>query len=197
MPILAACILNGKENILKNVPKIEDTRITIEILKLLGCNVEEQDNNIIINSKDMNCTETPEKLMNKMRASIVMAGAITGRFKEATVYFQGGCKIGERPIDLHSDGFKKLGINIEEGAGFIRCTCDKIIGAEIDLKLPSVGATENIMMASVFCKGKTVIKNAAKEPEIVDLENMLNSCRSKYSWSRYQCCYNNRSKRIK
>lgn len=97
-----------------------------------------------------------------------------GRFKKVKFSYPGGCDIGSRPIDLHLKAFKKLGVNIEEGYGFIVCKCDKIIGANINLDFPSVGATENTILASVFCEGKTVITNAAKEPEIIDLCNMLN-----------------------
>ena len=102
-----------------------------------------------------------------------------GRFKEATFSYPGGCDIGARPIDLHLKSFKKLGINIEEASGLIVCKCDRIIGSNIDLDFPSVGATENVILASVFCEGKTIITNAAKEPEICDLCNMLNKMGAK------------------
>jgi len=179
LPILAACILNGKENTLYNIPNIRDTKITIEILKLLGCKIAKFTDKVIIDSEDMEYFEIPESLMREMRSSVVLAGAIIGRFKKAVFSYPGGCEIGARPIDLHLNGFKKLGINIEEESGFIRCSCDKIIGAEINLDFPSVGATENIILASVFCVGETVIKNAAREPEIIDLQNMLNSMGAK------------------
>src|SRR5699024_5866342 len=118
--------------------------------------------------------EIPEHLMHQMRSTVILAGAILGRFKEVKFSYPGGCDIGSRPIDLHLKSFQKLGINILENAGFIVCKCDKIIGANIDLDFPSVGATENIILASVYAEGVTNITNAAREPEIIDLANSLN-----------------------
>lgn len=117
--------------------------------------------------------------MRKMRSSVILAGAIIGRFKNAIFTYPGGCDIGSRPIDLHLKGFEKLGIKIEENSGFIRCFCDRIIGANIHLDFPSVGATENIILASVLAEGETIITNAAMEPEIVDLQNFLNKMGAK------------------
>lgn len=134
---------------------------------------------IEINSKGMHETEIPEDLMRQMRSTVIMAGAIIGRFKEATFTYPGGCEIGARPIDLHLKAFKKLGINIEENSGFIRCSCDKIIGADVHLDFPSVGATENIILATVLAEGITTISNAAMEPEIEDLANYLNKMGAK------------------
>ena len=110
---------------------------------------------------------------------------------------QVGCEIGARPIDLHLNGFKKLGIKIEENAGFIRCYCDKIIGADIHLDFPSVGATENLLMAAVLAEGETSITNAAMEPEIVDLQNYLNKMGAKIEGARKQYNKSSRSKKIK
>lgn len=179
LPIIAGTILSSKTTKLYNVPNIHDTQITLKILKLLGCKVKRERDKIEINTKQMNKTEIPEDLMRQMRSTVIMAGAIIGRFKEATFSYPGGCEIGARPIDLHLEAFKKLGINIEEKAGFIHCTCDKIIGAEIHLDFPSVGATENIMLAATKCDGVTVIHNAAREPEIIDLQNFLVACGAK------------------
>ena len=108
------------------------------------------------------------------RSSVVLAGAILGRFKTATFSYPGGCDIGTRPIDLHLKGFQKLGVKIEESSGFIKCYADKIIGNDIHLDFPSVGATENIILAAVLAEGETVITNAAMEPEIIDLQDFLN-----------------------
>ena len=174
LPIIAGSILSGKTTKLYNVPNINDTKITLKILELLGCKVKKNGGKIEINSRNMNKTEIPENLMRQMRSSIIMAGAIIGRFKEATFSYPGGCEIGARPIDLHLKAFKKLGINIEENYGFIRCSCDKIIGTNIHLDFPSVGATENIILATVLSEGITTISNAAMEPEIEDLANFLN-----------------------
>lgn len=179
LPIIAGTILSGKTTKLYNVPNIHDTQITLKILKLLGCKVKKSHDKIEINTKGMNKMEIPEDLMRQMRSTVIMAGAIIGRFKEATFSYPGGCEIGARPIDLHLAAFKKLGINIEEKAGFIHCTCDKIVGTEIDLDFPSVGATENIILATVLSEGTTTITNAAMEPEIEDLAKFLNKMGAK------------------
>ncbi len=173
LPIIAASILNGGKTKLYNIPDIHDTQVTLEILKYLGCKIKQNNGKIEINSQYISKREIPEHLMRKMRSTVILAGALIGRFREATFSYPGGCDIGARPIDLHLKAFKKLGINIDEEYGFISCSCDKIKGANIDLDFPSVGATENIILASVLAAGKTVITNAAREPEIVDLVKML------------------------
>lgn len=179
LPIIAATILNGKKSKIYNVPNIHDMQITLKILKYIGCKVSKNNDKIEIDSRYINKKEIPEHLMRKMRSTVILAGAILSRFKEVTFSYPGGCDIGARPIDLHLKAFKKLGINIDEEYGFIKCSCDKIVGANIDLDFPSVGATENIILASVLAEGKTVITNAAREPEIVDLVKMLNKMGAK------------------
>ena len=179
LPILASTILNKGTTKLYNVPEISDTKITEDILKILGCKVKKNNGKVEINSKNIVKKEIPEELMHQMRSTVVMAGAILGRFNEVRFSYPGGCDIGARPIDLHLKSFEKLGINITENAGFIICKCDKIIGANIDLDFPSVGATENIILASVYAEGITSITNAAMEPEIVDLANCLNKMGAK------------------
>ena len=179
LPIIAATILNGKKSRIYNVPNIHDMQITLKILKYIGCKVSKNNDKIEIDSKYINKKEIPEHLMREMRSTVILAGAILSRFKEVTFSYPGGCDIGARPIDLHLKAFKKLGINIDEEYGFIKCSCDKIVGANIDLDFPSVGATENIILASVLAEGKTVITNAAREPEIVDLVKMLNKMGAK------------------
>ena len=181
MPIIAASILSGKTTTLYNVPNIQDIKITLEILRLLGCNVVRKNGKIIIDSNSINKTEIPRDLMHKLRSSVILAGAIIGRFKKAVFSYPGGCDIGSRPIDLHIKALKKLGINIEEDSGYIICKSDKIIGTDIDLDFPSVGVTENIMLAAVLAEGETVVTNAAMEPEIVDLQNFLNRTGAKIS----------------
>ena len=181
LPIIAASILSGKKTTLFNVPNIHDTQVTLKILGYLGCKVYKNHDRIEINSKYIDKMEIPENLMREMRSTVILAGALLGRFREVTFSYPGGCDIGARPIDLHLKSFKKLGINIAEEYGFIRCSCDKIVGANIDLDFPSVGATENIILASVFAQGKTSISNAAREPEIVDLVNILNKMGAKIS----------------
>ena len=179
LPIMAASILNSNVTRLYNVPNIHDTQITLEILKILGCKITKKSDKIIIDSKNMKKTEIPEELMRQMRSSVVLAGAIIGRFKKAKISYPGGCDIGARPIDLHLKGFKRLGIEIEENSGFINCKCENIIGNTVQLDFPSVGATENVMLAAVLAEGETIITNAAMEPEIVDLQNMLNKMGAK------------------
>ena len=173
LPIMAATILNLGQSKLYNLPDIHDTQITQKILKYLGCKVKKTSDKLEIETKYINKTDIPEYLMREMRSTVILAGALLGRFKKVTFSYPGGCDIGARPIDLHLKAFKKLGINIDEEYGLIRCSCDKITGADIDLDFPSVGATENIILATVLSEGKTTITNAAKEPEIVDLVRFL------------------------
>lgn len=174
LPIIAATILNADITKLYNVPKIQDTKITLEILKILGCKIKRNSGKIEINSKHIAKTEIPENLMRQMRSTVILAGALLGRFKEVKFSYPGGCEIGSRPIDLHLAAFRKMGIQVEEMSGFIRCSCDKIVAAEINLDFPSVGATENIILAATLAEGTTIINNAAMEPEIIDLANCLN-----------------------
>ena len=173
LPILAATILSEKTNKLYNVPQIKDTKTTLEILKLLGCKIKQNSGKIEINSKHITKTEIPEHLMREMRSTVIMAGALLEKIKEVTFSYPGGCDIGSRPIDLHINAFKKLGVEITEEAGFIKCKANKIIGTNIDLDFPSVGATENIILATVLSTGTTTINNAAMEPEIIDMVQFL------------------------
>lgn len=174
LPIIAATILNGGVSKLYNVPKIHDTQMMFEILKELGCEVKKSSNKVVIDSSKLNKYEISENLMREMRSSVILAGALVGKVHKALFSYPGGCDIGTRPIDLHMKGFEKLGIKINENYGNISCTCDRIESAKIDLDFPSVGATENIIVASCLAEGTTIISNAAMEPEIVDLQNFLN-----------------------
>lgn len=179
LPILAATILNKGITKLYNVPNIHDTKVMIEILKYLGCKVKRNRDKIIVDARDIKKQEIPDELMRKMRSSVILVGALIGRFNKATFSCPGGCDIGARPIDLHLKSFENLGINISEGTGYIVCICDKIVGGKIHLDFPSVGATENAILAAVLAEGNTVITNAAMEPEIVDLQNFLNKMGAK------------------
>ena len=174
LPIMAASTLNKGITKLYNVPNIHDTIVMEEILLELGCKVKRNKNKIIIDSSNLNRFEIPEKLMHQMRSSVIFAGAILGRHKKAIFSYPGGCDIGARPIDLHLKGFEKLNIKVEQNYGKITCTTEKIIPNIINLDFPSVGATENIMLATVLAEGTTIIINAAMEPEIIDLQNFLN-----------------------
>ncbi|MBR2743707.1 MAG: UDP-N-acetylglucosamine 1-carboxyvinyltransferase [Clostridia bacterium] len=173
LPILAATILCPDSNKLYNIPKISDTENTLEILKILGCKIKQNHGKIYVNSRNINTKEIPSELMSKMRSTVILAGAILGRFKEVIFSYPGGCDIGARPIDIHINAFKKLGIEIKEENGYVRCKADKIIGTDINLDFPSVGATENIILATVLADGKTTINNAAMEPEIIDMVKFL------------------------
>lgn len=179
LPIIAASILNAGKTTLYNVPNIHDTQMMFEILKNLGGKVEKKNNKIIIDTSKIKKYEIPEDLMRQMRSSVILAGSLIGKYQKAIFSYPGGCDIGTRPIDLHLKGFEKLRINITKNYGNISCICDKIVGEKIDLDFPSVGATENIMLASCLGEGTTQINNAAREPEIIDLQNFLNKMGAK------------------
>ena len=181
LPIIAATILVKGTTTLYNVPNIQDTQMMYEIIKILGGTVQNKKNKVIIDTSNIDKYEIPDFLMHKMRSSVIIVGAIIGRYKKATFSYPGGCDIGARPIDLHLKAFEKLGININQNYGSITCTADKIIGNKIDLDFPSVGATENAILAAVLAEGKTMVTNAAREPEIVDLQDILNKMGAKIS----------------
>lgn len=175
LPILAASLLGTEDIILDDVPKLRDVQVICEVLTSLGAKVEYLDERTIkINSKNVNKYETDYNLMSKMRASFLVMGPLLARLGKTKNSLPGGCAIGTRPIDLHLKGFKALGAEIDVDHGNISAYADKLIGDKIYLDFPSVGATENIMMAAVMAEGETVIDNAAMEPEIVDLANFLN-----------------------
>ena len=179
LPILAATVLNVGKTTLYNVPNIQDTQMMFKILETLGGKVEKKNNKIIIDTSKINKFEIPEELMHKMRSSVILAGALLGRYKKAIFSYPGGCDIGSRPIDLHLISFEKLGINVVQNYGNIICDAEKIKGEKIDLDFPSVGATENAILASVLAEGTTTITNSAREPEIIDLQNFLNKMGAK------------------
>ena len=174
LPILAATILNKGTTVLKNVPDIHDTKIMFDIMRLLGCKISQERNKIIVDSRNIDDYKIPDELMRQMRSSVILAGSILSRAKKATFSYPGGCDIGARPIDLHLKAFKDLGINIEEENGEIFCDSSNMTDGTITLDFPSVGATENIILAAVLSNKIIYIKNAAMEPEIVDLQNFIN-----------------------
>ena len=181
LPIIAATVLNGGKTTLYNVPNIQDVQTMFEIIKDIGGNVIKKKNKVIIDTSKIHTYEIPDNLMRQMRSSVILAGALIGRYHQARFSCPGGCDIGARPIDLHLKGFEKLGINIKEEFGEIVCNTNKIIGTQIHLDFPSVGATENIILASCLGEGTTIITNAAKEPEIEDLTKYLNKMGAKIS----------------
>lgn len=173
LPLLAASVLTDEQVIIRDVPAISDVENMLHILNELGCNVKRSEGSVIIDSVNAVSHEIPARLTKELRSSVFMLGSVLTRFRRAKISYPGGCDIGLRPIDLHLSGLKRLGVKIEEESGYISCSCDKLTGADILLDFPSVGATENIILAAVKAEGTTVIRNAAKEPEIVDLQNFL------------------------
>jgi UDP-N-acetylglucosamine 1-carboxyvinyltransferase len=181
LPILAATVLCSGVSVIKGCPHLSDVDYSIKILRFLGCRVKREGSTVTVDSSGMKCTEIPEELMLKMRSSITFLGPITAKHGNACMCAPGGCELGPRPIDLHIKAFKRIGIKVVEQGGFIKTTAKHIKGADIHLDFPSVGATENVMMAAVLAEGKTTITNAAKEPEIIDLEAFLNKMGAKVS----------------
>ncbi len=179
LPILAATVIGGNESTLFNVPNLRDVEIMEEILLSLGCQVKYIGDIMWIDSKPLNKIEIPDELVREMRSSIIFMGSMLARTGEVKISYPGGCEIGPRPIDMHLKALKELGAEIEESHGFIHCRTKGLIGTEIQLDYPSVGATENIILASVKAKGTTIIRNAAREPEIIDLQLYLNSAGAK------------------
>lgn len=181
LPILAATVLNGGINVIHDIPKLLDVDIMEKILISLGCSVKREKGTIIIDSKQLVNYEIPEDLVREMRSSIIFLGAMLSRYGKVKASYPGGCEIGIRPIDLHLKSLREMGATIEEKHGFLICEAKRLKGCDIQLDFPSVGATENIMLAAVSAKGVTIIRNAAREPEIIDLENFLNAMGAKIS----------------
>ena len=179
LPIIAATVLVKGKTTLYNVPNIQDVQTMFQIIKDIGGKVTRKNNKVIIDTSKIHTYEIPENLMRKMRSSVILAGAIIGKYNKANFSYPGGCEIGSRPIDLHLKGFEKLGINIKEEYGEIICDSEKIKGTQIHLDFPSVGATENIILAACLAEGITILTNAAKEPEIEDLVKFLNKAGAK------------------
>lgn len=174
LPILAATLLAKGKCLLNNCPKLSDVYSAVEILKYMGCNVTFEKDIVTVDSDSAKHYDIPDILMRRMRSSIMFLGPVLGRFKRAKLCFPGGCELGPRPIDIHINAFRELGVEIHEKHGCITCyTTKKTAPKEIILPFPSVGATENIMMFACTLKGTTVITNAAREPEIYDLQNFL------------------------
>lgn len=173
LPILAASILSNDETVIHNCPNLSDVDAAVKILEHLGCKVVRSGEEICVDSRSISRCDIPDRLMREMRSSVIFLGAILARMGKAVLSLPGGCELGPRPIDMHLSSLRQMGAEIREKNGNIICRAGKINGSRINLKIPSVGATENIILASVHCDGETVITNAAREPEIVDLQNFL------------------------
>ncbi|MDQ7793959.1 MAG: UDP-N-acetylglucosamine 1-carboxyvinyltransferase [bacterium] len=179
LPMLAAALLTGEECALVDAPRLRDTAVMEAILTSLGVAVHSETDGegrrvLVARAGSLEAWHVPERLVGEMRSSIFIMGPLLGRLRRARISYPGGCAIGPRPIDMHLRGLTQLGAVIRERGGYIEAETPGLVGAEIHLDFPSVGATENLMMAAVLARGTTVIHNTAKEPEIVDLQNFLN-----------------------
>ena len=182
LPLLSATLLGTTPSVLHNCPRLSDVDTSIKILSHLGCKVTQEGSNVTVDASSAGQYEIPDNLMREMRSSVVFLGAIVARQGKARISFPGGCELVPRPIDLHLKALRKLGLIIEEDHGYLNCHVGKgLKGCPINLSFPSVGATENIMLASATADGTTVITNAAREPEIYDLADFLNQCGARIS----------------
>jgi UDP-N-acetylglucosamine 1-carboxyvinyltransferase len=174
LPILFAALLGQGKSTFSNVPRLRDIGTTEALLKTLGANVEWQKDKLVIDGATVNKTLAPYELVKQMRASVLALGPLVARFGEAQVSLPGGCAIGARPVDIHIQGLERMGAAIKVENGYINAKVDgRLKGAEIFMEMVSVGATENLLMAATLADGKTVLENAAREPEITDLANCL------------------------
>lgn len=176
LPIIAASLLAKEESVIEGVPPLQDVLSACEVLQTLGAGASFQDGAALrVDPSSLDSCEPPYELVRKMRASFLVMGPLLARFGRVRVSLPGGCAIGSRPIDLHLKGFASLGARIFTGHGCIEACADRLRGDLVYLDFPSVGATENILMAATLARGRTVIQNAAREPEVVDLANFLNA----------------------
>lgn len=174
LPIFAAALLTEEPVIVYNWPAISDVYNMLSILEHIGATVSFEKDRLLIDTRRAQRWEMPDSLAKEIRSSIFMMGPIMARFRMARFTYPGGCEIGNRPIDLHLRGLKNLGVNVTEAGGHIMCEGRRLKGGDVHLDYPSVGATENLMMAAAMAPGKSVIRNAAREPEIVELQSVIN-----------------------
>ena len=173
LPVLAATILSCGACVIENCPRLRDVEASIRILRHLGCRADWHGENLEVDTAPMTRCDIPDELMREMRSSVIFLGAILARQGEAVLSYPGGCELGPRPIDLHLAALRALGAEIGECGGELHCRAEKLLGTDITLAMPSVGATENAVLAACGAEGTTVIYNAAREPEIVDLQALL------------------------
>ena len=173
LPILAATILHRGTSVLHNCPRLRDVEASIQILRHLGCAARWEGDTLVVDASDPRRWDIPDHLMRSMRSSVIFLGAILSRFGRAELSMPGGCELGPRPIDLHLAALRQLGAEIDEGGGRLDCEAAQLQGRELMLSMPSVGATENAILAACGSQGTTVVLNAAREPEIVDLQRFL------------------------
>ncbi len=173
LPIMAACVLAEGEVLLTNCPQLSDIDAAMRILRYLGCDAQRSGDTVYIDSRGMNRWDIPDSLMREMRSSVIFLGPILARMGRAELSVPGGCELGPRPIDMHLSAMRSMGAAVAIDGGSISCAAGRLSGCRIHLRFPSVGATENAMLAAVGAQGETVIVNAAREPEIVDLQNFL------------------------
>ena len=181
LPILAATLLTAGEVEVRNCPRLRDVDASIRILRALGCEARWEGTSLLVDTADLHCCAISDILMREMRSSAIFLGAILARCGQAEMSYPGGCELGPRPIDLHLDGLRQLGAEIDDSGGRLHCRASRLRGREVVLSLPSVGATENLMLAACGAEGTTTICNAAREPEIQDLQGFLNACGGKVS----------------
>ncbi len=174
LPIIAATLLADGVSVIKGVPNLRDVFVMSDLLRHLGAKVDFQGETLTVDATDINSYDAPYELVSKMRASFLVMGPLLARFQKSKISLPGGCAIGTRPIDLHLKGFKAMGAAVEMDHGYVEAAAETLNGNKIYLDFPSVGATENIMMAAALANGITVLENAAEEPEIVDLANFIN-----------------------
>ena len=181
LTLLAACVLVDGTVTLHDCPHIADVNAMCAILEKLGCRIKRDGDDVTVDGSGISSGKIPSGLASELRSSVFLLGPLLSRLKKAKVAYPGGCDIGLRPIDIHLTGLRELGVRIVEKHGYIDCDSSRARASEVMLDLPSVGATENLMMTCVFLEGTSVIRNCAKEPEIVDLQNFLNAMGAKVS----------------
>ena len=179
LPILAATLLAGDVCRITACPRLSDVDTASDILRHLGCAVCWEGSDLVVDTTHITRCDIPEALMRKMRSSVIFLGAILSRCSQAELSYPGGCELGPRPIDLHLSGLRQLGVQMEEEGGVIRCDGRNMHPATVHFDYPSVGATENVMMAAALLRGETVLNNVAREPEILDLQRFLNAMGAK------------------